>query len=497
MISYNTNYINIVNDYIPQVFNSKDLLKLSVEGKKNCCTDLESIEFDLQYDPSCIFTASYQNYQEQSTCTPTGSKNPEDCLPNPIASYYKNVSELYILLGGKSTNILDRVYDMTLEADITLLQEDIIAYFTANNIKAVVEVNITTNSTGYLKTEILISNLPTNVKFESFILANDETCYVNIVAVCDFGIACAVSQYELPNNAYIYSIVTDDTELILSSTVGKFATEEELQVLTDLMANLNYNIEFSFDDTNFIVSTLDNPINYIKYKVGAGEFTSFSTCITYEEELPKCVYSTKIPKGNTVNSVLVYNEDESFTSSLFVGSIDLTTDTYENDLYQSFLPSNSTITVEEDSITIEITDGTYIPYSIIVDDVVYYFACNSLEYFQNNYDSDSIEFTGNGLNLKSEYLGGYTSGVYNVKLTVETQEQIISESYCLFVDLDLKCKIAKLTDLDELREAIFLYEALNSIQDCADCECENACILYQELYNILSRNNITSENCNC
>ena len=495
MLNYTSNYIEIENEYVSKIFNSKELVSMSIEGQKNCCTPIASQKFNLEFDPTCTYMASYQNYEEQSTCAgPTGGKITGNCESTPLSVYYSNIVELILFIDGESTNILSRMYDMTDTAEVALLKTDIDAYFSSKNIVASVVVNSELSTGGYLKVEIKIGNLPTNVVFESYILANDETCYVNVFAECELGVKCNKNKFILPANVSITAFVTANGTYSPPSLFNVMSIATAQVGLIEFLNDTRYSFEYEGND--LIINGTDNPILYVKYS-NNGTLGSFPECVDYEEDIVSCNYTVKIPTEGFINSFTGYNNSESFTSPVLNSSLKVDVLTMASALTALLPTGTAEATLENNLISLTLKDINFVPFKLEVDNENYYFQCDQLNYFEESYDADSIEFVGNGLRLKTDYLGTITNGVYNFTLTTETQTQVITDSYCVFVDLDLKCKIAKLTDLDKLEEAILLYEALKSIHECIDCECESACVLYQELNNILKSYNLVNNDCNC
>lgn len=498
MLNYTSNYIEIENEYVSKIFNSKELLSMSIEGQKNCCTPIASQKFNLEFDPTCIYVASYQNYDEQSSCSPTpgsGGKVTDNCESTPLSVYYSNVVEVKLFIDGESTNILSKSYLMTNESDVALLKTDIDSYFTNKGIIANTVINAELSTSGFLKVEIKISNLPTNVVFESFILANNETCYVDVTAECFLGIKCNKNKFILPANVAISSFVTANGTYT-PPTIFNTASIETAQVgLIEFLNDTRYSFEYEGND--LIINGTDNPILYVKYSINTTTTGSFPNCIGYAEDITSCNYTVKIPTTGFINSLTGYNNTNSFTSPILTSSLKIDALTIASSITALLTTGSVEAILEDNLIALTFKDIDFVPFKLEVDNENYYFQCDQLNYFEGEYNADLIEFVGNGLRLKPEYLGIITNGVYNFTLTTETQTQVITDSYCVFVDLDLQCKIAKLTDLDKLEEAILLYEDLKSIHECIDCECESACVLYQELNNILKSYNLVNDDCNC
>jgi len=496
MLNYTSNYIEIENEYVSKIFNSKELISMSIEGQKNCCTPIASQKFNLEFDPTCTYVASYQNYDEQSSCiVPPDGYLTSNCESTPLSVYYSNVVELLMFIDGSSTNILSRAYNMTEIAEVALLKTDIDAYFTNKGIAASVVVNAELSTSNYLKVEIKISNLPTNVVFESYILVNDETCYVNVFAECDLGVKCNKNKFTLPANVSVSAFVTANGTYTPPSIFNIPSIDTAQVGLIEFLNDTRYS--FEYEGNNLIINGRDNPILYVKYTFNNIITGAFPECVGYEEDIVSCNYTVKIPTTGFINSLTGYNNTNSFTSPILTSSLKIDALTIASSITALLTTGSVEAILEDNLIALTFKDIDFVPFKLEVDNENYYFQCDQLNYFEESYDSDSIEFVGNGLRLKSNYLGTITNGVYNFTLTTETQTQVITDSYCVFVDLDLKCKIAKLTDLDKLEEAILLYESLKSIHECIDCECESACVLYQELNNILKSYNLVNDDCNC
>ncbi len=80
------------------------------------------------------------------------------------------------------------------------------------------------------------------------------------------------------------------------------------------------------------------------------------------------------------------------------------------------------------------------------------------------------------------------------------------QTYCLFVDKDLKCQVidyigTTLTNNESTDNIILvqsLYSSLEDINDCSDCDCEDGCIIFEYLTSLLGGTSTTTSNCaNC
>lgn len=123
--------------------------------------------------------------------------------------------------------------------------------------------------------------------------------------------------------------------------------------------------------------------------------------------------------------------------------------------------------------------------------VKYDFYCANSEHIT----STDIELRGDVICLPTLAL---TDGVYSITLETETDTEIISEKFCMFSDLNIKCAIAKIPDNQLLVEAYQLYEGLKFAEECAnDCECENMCVIYNELLKLLQNVDFTPKPLAC
>lgn len=104
---------------------------------------------------------------------------------------------------------------------------------------------------------------------------------------------------------------------------------------------------------------------------------------------------------------------------------------------------------------------------------------------------------GTNFTLTAEQLGldSFCEGVYFFEWTVtytdENDAQVRSvSSICTLIDCEdkIKCKIVDNYLENKNDEVIFLYQALQFINECDNCNCTESCKIYKKLSNLLNLN---------
>ena len=90
----------------------------------------------------------------------------------------------------------------------------------------------------------------------------------------------------------------------------------------------------------------------------------------------------------------------------------------------------------------------------------------------------------------------FTDGIYGFELVVTTiaTGSTSTSSGCHFVDCTTKCLLVEdvADDYSTLAGASFL--ALSNVNDCADCNCADACIVYTYMNGLLTQNSTSNTN---
>jgi hypothetical protein len=499
-ITYKNDYLLLENEYLTKLFLDQELTTVKVSASKNCCTNFPEVIYNTNYPNTCIYEASYQNYQEQSICNPEASKQGEDCVAAPLSSYYSLISEIILFVDGKNTNIINRTYDITQQAEIDALQLTVDAFLASKGFSATFTITTSLDVNNFLGVFLSFAKLPPGVTFVNANLANSDTCYVNMVADCNTGINCVQQTFEL-NNPYniielnIDSFIYTPPVPIVSSNINT-----QIPLLNATLAAEGKDAVVSLNGVDLIIDYKESTPIYVKSLLGADQNVVFGECSLYEEPIIDCIYSVKIPLDKTkLSAILVLKDGLSYPTPLLTEGIDLSKDlvTINTTLNNAISTGNILVTKDDLYYTITFTDTDEIPSLVISEEENFLFLCSNLQNFTGDYDADTIEFSSEGIKLKEGYLGGLETGVYNIKLTTETEDEIILDQFCIFIDKDIKCAIAKIADLDDLIYASDLYNLLTLTQDCIDCQCEQSCIIYQELIRFLNSKGYGVRKCDC
>ena len=91
--------------------------------------------------------------------------------------------------------------------------------------------------------------------------------------------------------------------------------------------------------------------------------------------------------------------------------------------------------------------------------------------------------------------------VYNVIEDLEIRQYTITESACMFLDCDLKCKVIDAYNETKDANILLLYDVLKYSIDCDSCNCTTACDFYTELKCLINESipstTITTHGCGC
>lgn len=512
-VNKNDNNILFTNDYISTVFQDRSLLSITVAGKMNCCTDLETIKYTTAFPhDKCIYNARYANVQDQATCGPVDTKFNENCA-NPLGSYYRNVSELHMLVDGTIQNILTAVYDVSVASELEALNTAVNTYLEGKGFNSTFTATVTTSPEDFITLDAQFINLPPNVIPSNIILANEETCYVDITFECDDGSVCIQEVAFMADFAAdeVINVSVNGKIYTFSSPLTFFNSEEMIDEInaaiiadggtttvtfSEYLENPEQSGQFGAG-----IYTDDDLLDFVTWGDGENTFVANAVCIDTETPALECIYSTSVDTSITpvsgINAFLFYT-DSSFSNPVSTESLTMEDLVELENEINNQIAGTLTISVDGDVVTFTISDAIEIPDKIIFEGGhEAAFRCGNLEYFSDVYRPDLVEFTTNGIKLTEDYLNGFKTGVYGFTITLETEDLIITEKFCLFEDKDLKCTIVDIKDSKDLVYAYSLYEALQLAQDCINCECEQSCIIYKELLDFLESIGYESRDCGC
>lgn len=108
--------------------------------------------------------------------------------------------------------------------------------------------------------------------------------------------------------------------------------------------------------------------------------------------------------------------------------------------------------------------------------------------WQNDVVSDDVDV--DEIVITPEMLGETTlpNGVYKFTLEIVTLSNgsKTTEFKCAFVDCDLNCRtVEALVDFNDGLRARLYYEALQTLGECSECDCDKYCTLFNDLKRIL------------
>lgn len=123
-------------------------------------------------------------------------------------------------------------------------------------------------------------------------------------------------------------------------------------------------------------------------------------------------------------------------------------------------------------------------------------------------DQDKAEFASGGLKVYPKFFGltEFSEGIYKFSLKrFKEGGETVTESNCIFYDIDMKCKVAVLLNciLKEQSEAekpatiahLLHYSLING-SNCG-CNCDEMCKIYAELVKLVQHINLQSTDCGC
>jgi len=516
-ITHNCQDFYLCSDYISTIFKDQSLEKFSIQIEKNCCgTTVYDQEVNLVYpDVGCLYQAGYCNFEEQQLCAGQNPREAINCSDNPLASYYFELREVNVLINGVNTQILNSAYDMTVEEQVIAAQDEINSYFQSNNFKlASAEITTYLVNTDYLCVDIQFKNLPNGVVPNYFLLANSETCYVTTDFLCleNQELTCTLKSSQ--NDAYSFTeqqiidnyamtigkvLLEDNTVIDIPGvifTTGSYLTSLEIatNAVNSYLASVGYTfslISVINEDGSFYFTSTDPTVKgvYIRSTTSPNiEYIAFiMECVEFADAVPECIYKAVIDtnvvdyKPEFINAILGYEEGDIASTCVYSESVSLEDYAF------------STIEEVDGVYTISIQTNAYVPDQVIMESIggqklFYDFICDEVVNFPDSYNPDILEFNGQCAIAK---LGTLDDGIYKITITTETADEIITETYCCFVDCNVKCLIANLQDPKDVVEAYSLYETIKFGEECAgDCSCDNMCELYRELLSYLMKSPI-------
>ena len=137
------------------------------------------------------------------------------------------------------------------------------------------------------------------------------------------------------------------------------------------------------------------------------------------------------------------------------------------------------------------------PYDIVLHDnysnyKVFAFGSKDLINISSNYNPNLVEYIHNNLYIKSQFFGAtdkLDDGMYSININIVTSTNIYSYKYCIFVFKNV-CVLSELynVDKDKGRKAVLLKELIEDSVNCG-CDCEQACLYYSELSDLLYNQN--------
>lgn len=147
-----------------------------------------------------------------------------------------------------------------------------------------------------------------------------------------------------------------------------------------------------------------------------------------------------------------------------------------------------TVSTNSDYSTIQITSSNLTSFAAISSVVLYgTIGCDG-DYSDTIIEADVTLATGTFTVDLSELFGttSLDDNIYGFKLVItKTDDSIITEYNCLFVDNETTCAIAdKVVSSGSTDLALYGY-LLKYGQDC-DCDCSDLCIIFKKLQNELS-----------
>jgi len=102
--------------------------------------------------------------------------------------------------------------------------------------------------------------------------------------------------------------------------------------------------------------------------------------------------------------------------------------------------------------------------------------------FSNSYNQSARTFTVTPEDMGLEANTEFPNGVLHVLMTgTSANGDYSTEKACHLLDCDLKCAVQDKMYQDKNSIAMSLFNALQWVEDCADCECQKACAILDSL----------------
>lgn len=88
----------------------------------------------------------------------------------------------------------------------------------------------------------------------------------------------------------------------------------------------------------------------------------------------------------------------------------------------------------------------------------------------------------------------FEDGVYSVVIESKyTNGSIKKDKACIFINCKTKCKVVNYSIAKKSNEAYILYERLVLAESCLDCDCEQSCLLFNQLVKLIGEFTTYSE----
>lgn len=499
------------------LLNDLNLLNyVDINVKHNCCVEQEQRLTIAPTGDSRLCTADYCNYSGQDESC--GDKFPDNC-PNPQGSYYFKLSELAMYINGTTTNILDRTYNLTQTSEVSILT----AYLKSRLPEdTVFTIEVTYNELDYLCVRFNFIDLPSGVRPVTFTLRNSDTCYVSEEFKCLDVIpntTCTLDGIKLLHNKYYVFKklrLSNDVEITVNEVVDLITEIEEVEGILDVLTDLfNASVLLTHNVTLGVsVNASDIYITAPKNILGLQVKSIFGTldgidvelsleCIQYDTVPVQNIYSTKVivSTSDTYNGIYAFN----VINPDYLAPINLLTTPL---LLTDILTLPDILALVDETIDIEVTaisggyeivvnSSEFVPYDIVLHDnysnyKVFAFGSKDLINISSNYNPNLVEYIHNNLYIKSQFFGAtdkLDDGMYSININIVTSTNIYSYKYCIFVFKNV-CVLSELynVDKDKGRKAVLLKELIEDSVNCG-CDCEQACLYYSELSDLLYNKN--------
>lgn len=537
-VAHNCKSVKLASPTLAKAFASGTLTKVKLSARHNCCDGrFFDKELDFEYpEPVCDWSVFFAtDVVDPAICV---SPDGQTC----VDKFYTELKAVYISAGGALINVITQTYDISV-ATASAIQADIDAQLANEGYHAAAsQVTITDRGSGNWGIEVLIEGLPRGVVPNSIIMGNSTVCFARPYFTCDTGVEGAEcvqfeSAYDLHRKGTVnYSlwyllVVNPGTGTAEKITFNfNFAYDINSPTSIDFTA-VKSAVEAWFDFRGVTGVTFDiTLVNGRISTVFSGHYEGFEpirfflenktqeevyqieyNCTEFTVPQPTCEFvatvETKFPgkEGSAVVGVYLFPEPGGILTNIIAGnSYDISMETERDDLIaaiEAWFAANAWPDVVA-AITVEDGIGAGSVFKVSISNFVgevygvttytnvgrtetYEFICGDIDYIPSEYSPDKIVFTPEGLMLMPPFFGGsgvVPDGVYAINLVTETKDGIkTTERACVFVDCQIKCDLISAMAKDPTSDLHHYYEAIKYAEECPDCECEKACVLYKEL----------------